>query len=71
VANKFCEHARASFSDHLDGQPLTLVQRANVALHRAVCPLCKRYSASLDSTREALSLLKDSPVEGEDKAGIK
>jgi len=71
VANKFCEAARAHFSDHYDGQPLTVPQRLLVGLHLTTCPLCKRYSKSLLSTREALSLLKDSPVEGEEKAAPK
>ena len=71
MANKFCEAARGHFSDHLDGQPLTLTGRLLVGLHLGICPMCQRYNRSLKATRDALSLLKDSPVEGEDKAAPK
>jgi predicted anti-sigma-YlaC factor YlaD len=65
VANKFCEFARAGFSDHHDGQELPLTQRLTVGLHLAICPACRRFNRSFTATRDALSLLKDSPVAGE------
>ena len=65
MANKFCEAARAHFSDELDGEPLTPVARAIVSLHLTTCPMCRRFNRSLIATRDALKLLKDEPVPGE------
>ena len=71
MANKFCEAARAHFSDELDGEPLTPVARAIVSLHLATCPMCRRFNRSLTDTRDALRALKDQPVPGEEKASPK
>lgn len=71
MANKFCEAARSHFSDRLDGEPLSPVAKAISGLHLTICPMCIRYNQSLLASREALSLLKDLPVDGEEKAAPK
>ncbi len=71
MANRFCEFARAGFSDHHDGQPLSLLRRAAVKLHLSICPACRRYDQSLEATQHALEALKDRPFPGEEKAAPK
>ncbi|HEY4185980.1 MAG TPA: hypothetical protein VGP07_12980 [Polyangia bacterium] len=60
MADNLCERARRHFSDHADGQPLPVSSRLLVGLHLRICPLCRRVKASLDTTRRALSELRDS-----------
>ena len=47
----FCKRVRPWFSERLDGAPVPLLWRPPVALHLAVCPLCKRTYQSLEETK--------------------
>ncbi|APR77177.1 Hypothetical protein A7982_02524 [Minicystis rosea] len=57
-----CKLARSHFSDHLDGEPLSLLQRALVRFHLTVCPPCQNVHRSLAATRDALHALRDADV---------
>jgi predicted anti-sigma-YlaC factor YlaD len=56
-----CNHARDSFSDHLDGVPVTGLKGMAMRLHLALCPRCRRFYRSLQATLEALKGLRDEP----------
>lgn len=56
-----CSRVRESFSDHLDGLPVTGLRGFFMRLHLAICPTCRRFNVSLAATQDALHSLKDAP----------
>jgi predicted anti-sigma-YlaC factor YlaD len=58
-----CNHARGSFSDHLDGVPVTGFKGLTLRLHLAFCPRCRRFYRSLQATVQALQGLRDEPAD--------
>ena len=60
-----CKHVRGYFSERVDGEELPAATRAEVGLHLAICPPCKRFWRELDATRAALKALRDVDPEKE------
>lgn len=65
-----CRAARSHFSDHLDGEPLSLGARLLVRMHLTICPPCRRYHRSLAATRDALRDLRDADPTSDDAGSM-